>query len=58
MWELVRNGGIDVICSNILPMNGKQKSAGYVESSSGDSGIQETLPALITGWVKDLVKEL
>lgn len=53
MWELVRNGGIDVICSEHTPHEWETKNQPDMwKAQAGTPGIQETLPALITGWVK------
>ncbi len=58
MWELVRNGGIDVICSEHTPHEWETKNQPDVwKAQSGAPGIQETLPALITGWIKHFGKE-
>lgn len=53
MWELVRSGGIDVICSEHTPHEWETKNQPDMwKAQAGTPGIQETLPALITGWVK------
>ncbi|MBI5123551.1 dihydroorotase family protein [Candidatus Roizmanbacteria bacterium] len=58
MWELVRTGEIDVICSEHTPHEWETKNQPDVwKAQSGAPGIQETLPALITGWVKRFGKE-
>lgn len=57
MWELVRDGGIDVICSEHTPHEWETKNQPDVwKAQSGTPGIQETLPSLITGWIKHFGK--
>lgn len=53
LWELVKNEGIDVLCSEHTPHvleNKLEKNVWKVDS--GTPGIQETLSAVITGWIK------
>jgi len=58
MWQLVRSGGIDVICSEHTPHEWESKNQPDMwKAQAGTPGIQETLPALITGWVKKFGKE-
>ena len=58
MWELVRSGGIDVICSEHTPHEWETKNQPDMwKAQAGTPGIQETLPALITGWVKRFGKK-
>ncbi len=58
IWELVRSGGIDVICSEHTPHEWETKNQPDVwKAQSGTPGIQETLPALITGWTKHFGKK-
>lgn len=58
MWELVRSGGVDVICSEHTPHERETKNQPDVwKAQSGAPGIQETLPALITGWIKHFGKK-
>ncbi len=58
MWELVRTGGIDVICSEHTPHEWETKNQPDMwKAQAGTPGIQETLPALITGWMKHFGKK-
>ena len=58
MWQLVRAGGIDVICSEHTPHEWKTKNQPDMwKAQAGTPGIQETLPALITGWTKHFGKK-
>ena len=52
LWELFRNGQVDVLCSEHTPHEWETKNQPDMwKAQSGTPGIQETLPALITGWV-------
>ena len=58
MWELVRSGGIDVICSEHTPHEWETKNQPDMwKAQSGTPGVQETLPAVITGWIKHFGKD-
>jgi len=58
MWELVRGVGIDVICSEHTPHEWETKNQPDMwKAQAGTPGIQETLPAFITGWVKKYGRE-
>ena len=52
LWQLLRNENIDAVISEHTPhgLVEKQKESVW-EVASGMPGIQETLPALITGWI-------
>ncbi|MBI3366108.1 dihydroorotase family protein, partial [Candidatus Roizmanbacteria bacterium] len=53
IWQLVKENKIDVICSEHTPHEWETKNQPDVwKAQSGTPGIQETLPALITGWVQ------
>lgn len=53
IWRLVREGGIDVICSEHTPHEWETKNQPDVwKAQSGTPGLQETLPALITKWLR------
>lgn len=53
LWELVRNRAVDVLCSEHTPHEWESKSQPDMwQAQAGTPGIQETLPALITHWVK------
>ena len=57
MWDLVKTGGIDVICSEHTPHEWETKNQPDMwKAQAGTPGIQETLPALITGWIKHFGK--
>ncbi|GAC1346358.1 MAG: dihydroorotase [Ktedonobacteraceae bacterium] len=53
LWELLRKGKIDTVISEHTPhtLEEKQKASVW-EVASGMPGIQETLPALLSNWVK------
>lgn len=58
MWELIQTGGIDVVCSEHTPHEWETKNQQDVwKAQAGTPGIQETLPTLITGWVKHFGKK-
>jgi dihydroorotase (multifunctional complex type) len=52
LWELLRAGKIDAVISEHTPhtLADKQKESVW-EVASGMPGLQETLPAMITGWI-------
>lgn len=53
MWKIFRNRQVDVICSEHTPHELKPKLQKNVfEAPAGMPNIQETLPSLITAWVK------
>ncbi|MBE3558296.1 MAG: dihydroorotase family protein [Ktedonobacteraceae bacterium] len=53
LWQLLREGGIDAVISEHTPhlLAEKQKERVW-DVASGMPGLQETLPALISGWIK------
>ncbi len=52
-WRLFKDGKIDVVCSEHTPHEWETKNQPDMwKAQAGTPGIQETLPALITGWVK------
>lgn len=58
LWELIRNGRVDVLCSEHTPHESKTKNQPDVwKAQSGMPNIQETLPAFITKWVERFGKE-
>ncbi len=58
MWQLVKNKGVDVICSEHTPHEWETKNQPDMwKAQAGTPGIQETLPALITGWIKRFGKD-
>ena len=58
MWQLLREGRIDVVCSEHTPHEWETKNQPDVwKAQAGTPGLQETLPALITGYVKKFGKE-
>src|SRR2546421_2801163 len=58
LWQLLREGKIDAVISEHTPhtLAEKQKESVW-EIASGMPGIQETLPILITNWVKHFGRE-
>lgn len=58
LWQLVKENKIDVICSEHTPHEWETKNQPDVwKAQSGTPGIQETLPALITGWINHYGKK-
>ncbi len=53
LWQLLREGRIDTVVSEHTPhlLSEKQKASVW-EVASGMPNIQETLPSLISGWLK------
>src|SRR3989440_5385800 len=58
LWQLLHEGKIDAVISEHTPhtLAEKQKESVW-EVASGMPGIQETLPILITNWVKHFGRE-
>lgn len=53
LWQLFRNGEVDVLCSEHTPHEWETKNQPDMwKAQSGTPGVQETLPAVITGWIK------
>lgn len=58
LWKMVQEGGIDVLCSEHTPHEWETKNQPDVwKAQSGTPNIQETLPALITAWIKKYGKK-
>jgi len=58
MWNRLRKGGIDVICSEHTPHEWETKNQPDVrKAQAGTPGIQETLPALTSSYIKRFGKE-
>lgn len=52
LWQRVKTGNIDVMCSEHTPHEWESKNQPDVwKAQSGIPGIQETLPAIITEWI-------
>lgn len=58
LWQLLRQGKIDAVISEHTPhtLAEKQKESVW-EIASGMPGIQETLPVLVTNWIKHFGRE-
>jgi dihydroorotase (multifunctional complex type) len=57
LWQLLRNGQVDVLCSEHTPHEWETKNQPDMwKAQSGTPGVQETLPAVITGWMKQFGK--
>lgn len=57
LWGLFRKGKADVVCSEHTPHEFSTKNQLDVwKAQSGMPNIQETLPALITGWIEHFGK--
>lgn len=52
LWEMVRSGIVDGICSEHTPHTLEEKNKDVWEAASGTPNIQETVAAFITGWIK------
>lgn len=52
LWKLVKNRKVDTICSEHTPHTWKEKQNDVWTAPSGTPGIQESLPAFLTKWVK------
>lgn len=52
LWQLVKKGKVDTICSEHTPHTWQEKQADVWTAPSGTPGIQESLPAFLTKWVK------
>lgn len=58
MWDRFRSGKLDVVCSEHTPHEWESKNQPNVfKAQSGTPGIQESLPALITAWIKRYGKD-
>lgn len=57
LWKLLRNGVVDVICAEHAPHELAEKHKNVWEAASGLPSVQESLPALITGWTKQFGKK-
>ncbi|GCE49392.1 dihydroorotase/allantoinase [Thermosporothrix hazakensis] len=58
LWQLLRNGQIDAVISEHTPHSLEEKQKANVwETASGMPGIQETLPVLVTNWIKQFGHE-
>lgn len=58
MWHLLRTGAIDVVSSEHTPHEWETKNQPDVRiAQAGTPSIQETLPALITGYIQRFGKE-
>ena len=53
MWQLLRDGTIDTVCTDHAPhtLAEKERKSAW-EVASGIPGFQEALPVLLTGWVR------
>lgn len=57
LWRLLREGSVDVICAEHAPHELAEKQKNVWEAASGLPSVQESLPALVTGWVKNFGKK-
>ena len=58
LWQSFRNGKVDVLCSEHTPHEWETKNQPDMwKAQSGTPGVQETLPATITGWVRQFGKD-
>jgi len=56
MWDLVRTGEIDVICSEHTPHTLEEKQGDIWKAASGTPGIQESVAVFISGWIREFGK--
>ncbi len=52
LWQMVRDGVVDGICSEHTPHALEEKGGDIWKAVSGTPGVQETAAAFITGWVR------
>ncbi len=52
LWQMVRQGMVDGICSEHTPHPLSEKKGDIWKAVSGTPGIQESVAAFLTGWVK------
>ena len=57
LWEMVRNCTVDGLCSEHTPHLLSEKDGDVWSAVSGTPGIQETVAAFITGWIRTFGKE-
>ena len=57
LWELVRARRVDGICSEHTPHLLSEKEGDIWKAASGMPGLQETVAAFITGWIKQYGKD-
>jgi len=58
MWQLLRDGTIDTVCTDHAPHTlAEKRRASAWEVASGIPGFQEALPVLMTGWVQQFGRE-
>ncbi len=58
MWQLLRDGAVDTICTDHAPHTLAEKGRTSAwEVASGIPGFQEALPVLMTGWVQQFGQE-
>ena len=58
LWQLFRDGQVDVLCSEHTPHEWETKNQPDMwKAQSGTPGVQETLPAVVTGWMKHFGKD-
>ena len=57
LWQLLHDGQVDVLCSEHTPHEWETKNQPNMwRAQAGTPGVQETLPATITGWIKKFGK--
>ncbi|MBI4065450.1 dihydroorotase family protein [Candidatus Gottesmanbacteria bacterium] len=56
LWQMVRSGVVDGICSEHTPHALSEKQGDIWKAASGMPNIQETVPAFITGWIREFGK--
>lgn len=57
LWQMVRSGVVDGICSEHTPHKLEEKDTEVWKAVSGTPGIQETVAAFLTGWVREYGKK-
>ncbi len=57
LWQMVRDGVVDGICSEHTPHTLEEKQGDIWKAASGTPGVQETVAAFITGWVRNFGKD-
>ena len=57
LWQMVRAGRVAGICSEHTPHTLEEKNTSVWKAVSGTPGIQETVAAFITGWVREFGRD-
>lgn len=53
LWQMVRDGTIDGLCSEHTPHTLEEKQRDVWQAASGTPNMQESIAAFITGWIRE-----